>query len=149
MQIGTRFELDIKVRCFTSLLIFQWKCYLLLAPTVLLEHWPRYNRCPDFLYYEYLSFASTSSFSAPVNHSLYHPVKSNWAFAFFFWLSFKKFLNNPCLIRSNPISQPVRYLLLILSRSKCVTIDRVWIGELICWPLIHTTRNYKQLQLHN
>jgi hypothetical protein len=23
MQIGTRFELDIKVRCFTSLLIFQ------------------------------------------------------------------------------------------------------------------------------
>jgi hypothetical protein len=35
----------------------------------------------------------------------------------------------------------------------CVTIDGVWIGEWIYWPLIHTTRNYKQLQhrryLHN
>jgi hypothetical protein len=28
----------------------------------------------------------------------------------------------------------------------CVTIDRVWIGEWIYWPLIHTTRNYKHIQ---
>jgi hypothetical protein len=24
-----------------------------------------------------------------------------------------------------------------------VTIDWVWIGEWICWPIVHTTRNYK------
>jgi hypothetical protein len=30
----------------------------------------------------------------------------------------------------------------------CVTIDGVWIGEWIYWPLIYTTRNYKQLQRH-
>jgi hypothetical protein len=30
----------------------------------------------------------------------------------------------------------------------CVTIDGVWIGDSIYWPLIHTTRNYKQLQHH-
>jgi hypothetical protein len=29
-----------------------------------------------------------------------------------------------------------------------VTIDGVWIGEWIYWPLIHTTRNYKHLQRH-
>jgi hypothetical protein len=28
----------------------------------------------------------------------------------------------------------------------CVTIDRVWIGEWMYWPLIHLTRNYKHLQ---
>jgi hypothetical protein len=41
------------------------------------------------------------------------------------------------------------YLSLILSRSIYVTTDRVWVGEWIYWPLIHTTRNYKQLQRHN
>jgi microsomal dipeptidase-like Zn-dependent dipeptidase len=27
----------------------------------------------------------------------------------------------------------------------CLSIDWVWIGEWIYWPLIHTTRNDKQL----
>jgi hypothetical protein len=27
----------------------------------------------------------------------------------------------------------------------CVTIDGVWIGDWIYWPLTHTTQNYKQL----
>jgi hypothetical protein len=27
-----------------------------------------------------------------------------------------------------------------------VIIDGVWIGDTIYWPLIHTTRNYKELQ---
>jgi hypothetical protein len=31
----------------------------------------------------------------------------------------------------------------ILWRSMSVIIERVWIGEWIYWPLIHTTRNYK------
>jgi hypothetical protein len=30
-----------------------------------------------------------------------------------------------------------------------VTIDEVWIGEWIYWPLMHTTRNYKQLQCYS
>jgi hypothetical protein len=25
----------------------------------------------------------------------------------------------------------------------CVTIHEVWIGELIYWPFVHITRNYK------
>jgi hypothetical protein len=32
-----------------------------------------------------------------------------------------------------------------LSSSMCVTIDGVWIGEWIYWPLLHMTQNYKQL----
>jgi hypothetical protein len=28
-----------------------------------------------------------------------------------------------------------------------VTMDGVWIGELIYWPLIHTTGNYRALSL--
>jgi hypothetical protein len=36
---------------------------------------------------------------------------------------------------------------LILSRT-AVIIERVWIGEWIYWPLIHTTRKFKQLQRH-
>jgi hypothetical protein len=28
----------------------------------------------------------------------------------------------------------------------CVTINGVWIGEWIYWPIMHTTRNYTQLQ---
>jgi hypothetical protein len=36
---------------------------------------------------------------------------------------------------------------MILS-SVWVTIDGVWIGELIYWPLTHTARNYKQLKCH-
>jgi hypothetical protein len=31
----------------------------------------------------------------------------------------------------------------------CVTMDGVWIGEWIYWPLIHTTWNYKQLQRYH
>jgi hypothetical protein len=38
---------------------------------------------------------------------------------------------------------------IILSCSMCVTIDGVWIGEWIYWPLIHTTQNYTQLQRHH
>jgi hypothetical protein len=34
----------------------------------------------------------------------------------------------------------------IASCVVCVTIDGVWIGERIYWPLIHTTRNYKRLK---
>jgi hypothetical protein len=30
----------------------------------------------------------------------------------------------------------------------CVTIDGVWICGPIYWPLIHTTRNFMQLQRH-
>jgi hypothetical protein len=30
-----------------------------------------------------------------------------------------------------------------MSRFGGVTIDGVWIGERIYWPLIHTTMNYK------
>jgi hypothetical protein len=37
------------------------------------------------------------------------------------------------------------FLLLILSRVG-VTIDGVWVGEWIYWPLTHTPRHYKQLQ---
>jgi hypothetical protein len=74
---------------------------------------------PVFLCYEYLSSASISSLSTPVNYSLYHPVNSIWVFPFFFWLSFKKFLNNPCLIHSNLRVQQVQSLLLILPRSMC------------------------------
>jgi hypothetical protein len=29
-----------------------------------------------------------------------------------------------------------------------MSIDGVWIDESIYWPLMHTTRNYKQLQHH-
>jgi hypothetical protein len=36
----------------------------------------------------------------------------------------------------------------ILSQFRGVTIDRVWIGEGIYWPLIHTTRNYKRLKCY-
>jgi hypothetical protein len=33
---------------------------------------------------------------------------------------------------------------IMVSRFRgCVTIDRLWTGEWIYWPLIHTTRNYK------
>jgi hypothetical protein len=34
----------------------------------------------------------------------------------------------------------------ILLHSRGVTIDGVWIGEWIHWPLIHTARKYKYLQ---
>jgi hypothetical protein len=33
----------------------------------------------------------------------------------------------------------------ILSLVMGVAIDGVWIGDSICWPLLHTTRNYKKL----
>jgi hypothetical protein len=36
----------------------------------------------------------------------------------------------------------------ILRRFKGVTIDGVWIGYWIYRPLLHTTRNYKQLQCY-
>jgi hypothetical protein len=39
-----------------------------------------------------------------------------------------------------------RSLMSILSRIG-VTVDGVWIGEWIYWPLIHTTRNYKHYKL--
>jgi hypothetical protein len=29
---------------------------------------------------------------------------------------------------------------------KGVTIDGVWTGEWVYWPLIHTTQNYRQLK---
>jgi hypothetical protein len=74
---------------------------------------------PVFIYYDYFSFASISSLSAPVNHPLYHLANSIWVFPFFFWISFKKFHNNHCLIHSNPRVKPVQSLLLILSRSMC------------------------------
>jgi hypothetical protein len=32
--------------------------------------------------------------------------------------------------------------------SVCVTIDGVFIGEWIYWPLIHATQSYKQSQRH-
>jgi hypothetical protein len=30
----------------------------------------------------------------------------------------------------------------------CVTIDGIWIGYWIYWPLLHTTHKDKQLQRH-
>jgi hypothetical protein len=41
-----------------------------------------------------------------------------------------------------------KIMIVMLSRFRSFTVDGVWTGELIYWPLIHTTQNYKQLQSH-
>jgi hypothetical protein len=53
--------------------------------------------------------------------------------------------------KSFPLDQPRRFQGKEYISVTCmwyVTIDGVWTGEWIYWPLIHTTWNYKQLQRH-
>jgi hypothetical protein len=50
---------------------------------------------------------------------------------------------------NNPVQIPIQpFVTPDVSCSTC-DIDGVWIGERICWPLRHTTRNYKQVQHHS
>jgi hypothetical protein len=46
----------------------------------------------------------------------------------------------------SPVYTAITSQWVCMSRFRCVTIDGVWIGEWIYWPLMHITRNYKHLQ---
>jgi hypothetical protein len=77
------------------------------------------------------SFFIISSVSAPVHRSIYfQPFHSGPRFSSTFWLTFKQWLSNPCLIHYNQLApydtdcveqfSPSRYILIYVSSVECL-----------------------------